>query len=124
MDLLIQGRNFQVNDRTREYISKKVLRLERHLPSIDQIRVDFSEEDTRSQEHRVLAKATVSVKGVIILTGEERAANAFAAIDTLIDNLDRRVKRHKGKTYRSEQAKKGRVASPRFVPPEETVEED
>ena len=125
MDLLIQGRNFEVNERTREYISKKVQRLQRHLPSIDTIRVDITEEGTRSQEHRVVVKVTVSVNdGATTLAGEERGPNAFTAIDILVDSLDRRIKRYKGKTYRSEKAKKRRDTSPRYMPPEEPVEED
>jgi ribosomal subunit interface protein len=121
MEILVQGRNFEVNDRVREYIAKKAQRLERHLPSIDTVRVEFTEEGTRSQQDRILARVTVSVNnGASTIAGEERGPNAFTVIDTLMDSLDRRVVRHKGKTYRSEQAKKGRDVSPRFKePPEE-----
>jgi putative sigma-54 modulation protein len=120
MELLIQGRNFEVGERTRDYIAKKVRRLQRHLPSIDTIRVELNEEGTRSQEHRMVARVTVSVNdGATTLSGEERGVNALAAIDLLIDSLDRRLKRHKGKRYRTEQAKKSRETSPRFMSPEE-----
>jgi putative sigma-54 modulation protein len=125
MELLIQGRNFEVGERTRDYIAKKVRRLQRHLPTIDTIRVELNEEGTRSQEHRMVARVTVSVNdGAATLSGEERGVNALAAIDLLIDSLDRRLKRHKGKRYRTEQAKKSREASPRFMSPEELADRD
>lgn len=118
MELLVQGRNFEVNDRIREYIAKKAQRLERHLPSIDTMRVEFTEEGTRSQQDRILVRVTVSVNdGASTITGEERGPNAFTVVDTLMDSLDRRVVRHKEKTYRTEQAKKGRNVSPRFKEP-------
>jgi ribosomal subunit interface protein len=124
MDVLVQGRNFNVTDRTREYISRKTQRLERHLPAVDQMRVDISEEGTRSQEHRIVVKVTLKAQGgAVTFSGEERAPNVFAAIDVLMDNLDRRLKRHKGKTYRSEQAKKGKVVSQRHLQAEEMAEE-
>jgi len=125
MELLIQGRNFEVGERTRDYIAKKVRRLQRHLPGIDTVRVELNEEGTRSQEHRMVARVTVSVNdGATTLSGEERGVNALAAIDLLIDSLDRRLKRHKGKRYRSEQAKKSRESSPRFMSPEELADRD
>ena len=125
MELLIQGRNFEVGERTRDYIAKKVRRLQRHLPGIDTVRVELNEEGTRSQEHRMVARVTVSVNdGATTLSGEERGVNALAAIDLLIDSLDRRLKRHKGKRYRTEQAKKSRESSPRFMPPEELADRD
>jgi len=125
MELLIQGRNFEVGERTRDYIAKKVRRLQRHLPGIDTVRVELNEEGTRSQEHRMVARVTVSVNdGATTLSGEERGVNALAAIDLLIDSLDRRLKQHKGKRYRSEQAKKSRESSPRFMSPEELADRD
>jgi len=125
MELLIQGRNFEVGERTRDYIAKKVRRLQRHLPGIDTVRVELNEEGTRSQEHRMVARVTVSVNdGATTLSGEERGVNALAAIDLLIDSLDRRLKRHKGKRYRTEQAKKSRESSPRFMPPEELADRE
>jgi len=122
MELQIQGRNFNVNERLRTYVARKVQRLHRHFPSIDLIRVEINAEGTRSQDHRVVAQITVGVNGATILNGEERGATAFAAIDVLVDTLDRRLRRHKGKTYRTEQSKKRREASPRYRPPEEPSE--
>ena len=52
-----------------------------------------------------MAQITLDVKGDV-LRAEERGANAMAAVDSVIDVMDRRVERYKSKVYRSEQARR------------------
>ncbi len=52
MQLIIQGKNIEVTDRLREYVEKKVSRLDRYMPNITEARVELSTESTRSAEHR------------------------------------------------------------------------
>ena len=115
MELAIQGRNLQVSDRLREYVTKKTARLQRHLSAVTSVKVEFTEENTRSEEQRLLVQMTVDVHGSI-LAGEERGSTPYAAFDVLLDVLDGRLQRYKGKLYKTEQAKRNREASPRFQP--------
>ena len=55
MQLIVQGKNIEVTDRVREYIEKKVSRLDRYLPNITEARVEVSTESARSAEHRQVA---------------------------------------------------------------------
>ena len=73
MELAIQGRNLQVSDRLREYVTKKTARLQRHLSAVTSVKVEFTEENTRSEEQRLLVQMTVDVHGSI-LAGEERGS--------------------------------------------------
>lgn len=118
MELVIQGRNLQVSERLREYVSKKATRLQRHMPPVRTVKVEFTEEATRSQEQRAMAQIVVDVNGTV-LSGEERSSTPFAAFDLCLDVMDTRLQRHKAKSYRTEQAKKNRDASPRFQEGEE-----
>ena len=113
MELAIQGRNLQVSDRLREYVTKKTARLQRHLSAVTSVKVEFTEENTRSEEQRLLVQMTVDVHGSI-LAGEERASTPYAAFDVLLDVMDGRLQRYKGKLYKTEQMKRSREASPRF----------
>ena len=71
-------------------------------------RVELKMENTRSQQDRIVAQVTLNCNGTI-LRGEERAPTINAAI---VDVLESRVRRLKGKLYRSEQFKKsGRASS-------------
>ena len=119
MEVRIHGRNLELDQMTRDYIDRKVSRLGRHLPGISTAAVELARENTRAQDQRVVAQATLDIDGTV-LRGEERGANAMSAVDSVIGVRDRRIERYKGKVYRSEQAKKaGKNASIRSagVPP-------
>ncbi|MGD9100332.1 MAG: ribosome-associated translation inhibitor RaiA [Anaerolineae bacterium] len=96
MQVTIQGRNFEITSRLREYIEAKAARLNRHLGTINQVRVDLAVEDTRAAQDRQIAQFTVYSKRTI-LRAEERTGDMFASIDAVMDKLDRQIERYKGK---------------------------
>jgi len=96
----IYGRNMDVTDRIQEYIEKKVSKLDRYLSGIEEARVDLAYvKSARSAADRQVAQITVRGKG-FILRSEERADDIFAAIDTALDKMQRRIERFKGKRNR------------------------
>ena len=58
MELQIRGRKLDLNDRTRDYITKKVDRLSRHLAGITTVTVELAGENARDQDSRVVAQLT------------------------------------------------------------------
>ena len=126
MDLKIQGRNLELDQAVRDHITKKMDRLGRHLPGITSAVVELAKGSNRDQTGKVVAQVTLDIDGSV-LRGEEGGANAVAAVDSVIDIMDRRVERYKGKAYRSLQAKKsGRGGSIRTAdaPPPAAEEDD
>lgn len=105
MELNIQAKNLQLNETTRDNIARKVNRLARHLPGITWATVELAMENTRAQDQRVVAQVTLDIHGTV-LRGEERGANAMAAVNSVVGVMDRRVERYKGKVYKSGQVKK------------------
>lgn len=105
MDLLIQGRNVTITPQIETYVGKRLERLERHLPSVTNVGVEVRWQETRSASDRASVEVTVNVDGTMI-RGEQRGSTIEAATDLVADVLDRRLSRHKGRSYRSEQAKK------------------
>lgn len=100
LEVEIYGRNIEVNDRIRDYVDKKVSKLDRYLPGIEEARVDLAYvKSARSAGDRQVAQLTVRGKG-FILRSEERADDIFAALDTALDKMQRRIERFKGKHYR------------------------
>lgn len=96
----IYGRNMEVNDRLNDYVTKKVSKLDRYLTGIDEARVDLAYvKSARSASDRQVAQITVRGKG-FILRSEERADDIFAALDTALDKMQRRIERYKGKRNR------------------------
>ena len=73
LEIEIYGRNLEVTDRIQEYVDKKVGKLDRYLPGIDEARVDLAYvKSARSAADRQVAQITVRGKG-FILRSEERA---------------------------------------------------
>jgi putative sigma-54 modulation protein len=115
----IYGRNMEVTDRITDYVNKKVSKLDRYLPGIEEARVDLALiKSARSAADRQVAQITVRGRG-FILRSEERGEDVFAAFDTALDKMQRRIERYKGKHYRGRGD--GRSAADVSAPSEEMV---
>ncbi len=91
MQITITGHQLEVTDALREYVNNKFSRLERHFDKITSIRVTLSVE-----------KINQKVDATILIAGGDVNANAehedmYAAIDLLVDKLDRQLIKHKEK---------------------------
>jgi putative sigma-54 modulation protein len=94
------AKNMEVTDRINDYLTKKVSKLDRFMPGIEETRVDLSfEKSARSADDRQIAQITVHGKGVVLRT-EERADDIFTAIDTALEKMQRKMERFKGKHFR------------------------
>jgi putative sigma-54 modulation protein len=96
----IVARNMRLTDNLKEYIEKKVDKLERYLQEIEEIRVEVTHaKSARSAADRQVAQLTVHGRGFILRT-EERADDVHAAFDTALDKMQRQIERYKGKRNR------------------------
>ena len=105
MEILIQPRNFRVNDQTRAYIQKRFAPLGRRLRGIGETKVEIRREPTRSSQEQVVVQVTTSVNGTL-LRAEERAATVNAAVDVVANALDRQVLKYKGRRLKNFKGKK------------------
>lgn len=93
-------RSMDLTDAIKDYVTNKVERLGRHLPQIEDVRVELTYlKSARSASDRFNAEITVRGKN-LTLRAEERADDLHAAFDTTLDKMDRQVERYKGKHYR------------------------
>jgi len=100
VEVEIYGKNMEVNERLQDHVTKKVSKLDRYLNGIEEARIDLSYvKSARSAADRQVAQITVRGKG-FILRSEERADDIYAALDTALDKMQRRIERYKGKHYR------------------------
>ncbi len=96
MQVIVQGKNLHVTDRLRDYVEKKVAKLDRYLASISEVRVELGTEKTRSYGDRQVAQLTVRAGGAI-LRAEERSGDIFMAVDMVMDKIKRQIDRYKSK---------------------------
>lgn len=91
MKIDIDGHHVEVTDSLREYVNSKINRVERHFDLVSSAHVVLSVEKQRQK-----AEATLLLKGNRVFA-ESVDEDMYAAIDKLVDKLDRQVKKHKEK---------------------------
>ena len=105
MDARIYSKGIELNAQAESYIQKKLTRLDRHLHTIANARLDISRTSARSQNERIVVQMTLDTTGRT-LRGQGKGINLFAAVDAVVDAMDRQIETYKGKYYRSSQGKR------------------
>lgn len=96
MKVVVHGRNVEITDWVQEYVDKKVQRLERHLPLMNEVRAELSQAKTKSAADRYTTQITIASNGQI-LRAEETNGDIFASIDAAVDKMARQIERFKGR---------------------------
>ena len=96
MELRITSRNFDASDGLKQYIEKKVTRIERHMPGVQDVSVELASQMMRTQGEQYVAQVTARASGAV-MRAEVRAPDSFEAVDAVFDKLQRQVDRYKGK---------------------------
>jgi putative sigma-54 modulation protein len=91
MQINLSGHHVDITTPLREYVNSKMERLERHFDHVTDIHVVLGVEKLRHK-----AEATMHISGGTIFA-EAVEENMYAAIDALVDKLDRQLKKHKEK---------------------------
>lgn len=91
MQLTVTGHHVDVSPALREYVDTKLSKLQRHFDHMTDIHCVLTVEKL---VHK--AEATIQLSGGTI-HADATEENMYAAIDGLVDKLDRQVKKHKEK---------------------------
>lgn len=91
MQLTVTGHHVDVTTALRDYVGQKLAKLERHFDNMTDIHCVLTVEKLAHK-----AEATVHLSGSTI-HADSVEADMYAAIDGLVDKLDRQVRKHKEK---------------------------
>jgi len=91
MNLNVTGHHLDVTQPIREYLASKLERLTRHFDHVIDVNVILSVERVQRK-----VEATVHVRGRDLFA-ESQNEDMYAAIDGLVDKLDRQIVKHKEK---------------------------
>ncbi len=94
MNLTISGHHLEVTPPLRAYVEQKLDRVTRHFDQVVDVSVLLTVDNQREKDRRQRAEVTLHVKGRDIFV-EQADQDLYAAIDQLMDKLDRQVMRHK-----------------------------
>lgn len=92
MQINISGHHVELTDPLRDYVNGKLDRLERHFDQISIVQTTLSIEKNRQK-----AETTLHIKGGQLFADAEHD-DMYAAIDLMVDKLDRQLLKHKEKT--------------------------
>ena len=96
MNLTISGHHLEVTPALRSYVTTKLERILRHFDQVVDVKVLLTVENQKEKDRRQRAECTLRVKGSDLFV-ESMNADMYAAIDELMDRLDRMVVRYKDK---------------------------
>ncbi|MCP5157589.1 MAG: ribosome-associated translation inhibitor RaiA [Ectothiorhodospiraceae bacterium] len=101
MQINVTGHHVEVTPALREYVQNKTGRLERHHDHATSFHVVLTVE---RQKHR--AEATMHLAGNRLFA-DASANDMYAAVDAMMDKLDRQLRRHKEKVTDHHRAEGG-----------------
>ncbi|CAH1904342.1 ribosome hibernation-promoting factor [Candidatus Nitrotoga sp. HW29] len=91
MNLNLSGHHLEITPAIREHVVSKLGKIERHFDNMIDVNVILSVEKLKQK-----AEANVHLSGKTIFV-ESEDTNLYAAIDNLIEKLDRQIIKHKEK---------------------------
>ena len=89
MNLHLTGRHVEITPAIRTYVTSKLVRINRHFENVIDVEVIMTVEKL---DQKVEANVHLSGKDIHVCANN---ADMYAAIDELIDRLDRQVIKHK-----------------------------
>lgn len=122
MRLQVKARHGHINDSVRRYAEEKLGKLDRRLHDLTFVELTLSREHNPSIKDDHAAEAIVHTKGPTIVASEA-AATYEAAIDKLLDKLERQVERYRDKRTHELRRKANHQEQPPPVPVEQ-IERD
>jgi putative sigma-54 modulation protein len=96
MRLQVKARHGHVDDSVRRYAEEKLAKLDRRLHDLTLVELTLSQEHNPSIAQDHIAEAIIFTKGPQIVA-REAATTYEAAIDRLLDKLERQVDRYRDK---------------------------
>ena len=94
MNLTISGHHLEVTPALRNYVTEKLDRIARHFDQLVDVKVLLTVENQKEKDLRQRAECNIHVKGSDLFA-HSASADLYAAVDDLVDKLDRQVVRHK-----------------------------
>ena len=91
MNLHLTGHHVEITPAIREYVTAKLARINRHFDHVIDVNVIMTVEKL---DQKIEANVHLSGKDIHVRSND---GDMYAAIDSLVDKLDRQVIRHKEK---------------------------
>lgn len=108
MNLTISGHHLEVTPALRTYVTTKLDRITRHFDQVVDVKVRLTVDNQKEKERRQRAECNIHVKGNDLFA-ESSHEDLYAAVDELVNKLDRQVVSHKERRQEHHHATPKRV---------------
>ncbi len=92
MQVSVTGRHVEVTESMKQHVEDKISKIKRHFDHVTDIHVILTVEKLEQK-----AEATVQISGAKLFADDVQE-DMYAAIDNMVDKLDRQIIKHKEKT--------------------------
>lgn len=92
MKVQVRGRNIDVTGALKDYVAKRVGKLDKYIDNFGDAQVTLTVE---KDSHRV--EVTIPIINGMILRGEESTGDMYTSIDLVVDKLEKQIEKYKGK---------------------------
>lgn len=117
MEILIRGSKVEITDSMKEYVKDKLSKLDKYF--VDQ----KLEASVLVKVHNYLQKVEVTIPlKSLILRAEEEQEDFYAAVDLVINKLERQIRKNKAKLQKRDKVKTKEFNLDDLIPIEETDE--
>ena len=93
MDYKLVTRGFSATDAVKDYVEKKVSKLEKVMPEGDHVHTEVKIE-RENKDFR--AELTVHIRGAVVRT-DEMTNDMYASLDLAVDAMDKKLEKYKNK---------------------------
>jgi ribosomal subunit interface protein len=97
MNYNVRGENIEVTPAIREYVEKKITKLERYFTEVPEANVNVNLRFNQDKTSKV--EVTIPLPN-LVLRAEETNVDMYGAIDLITDKLERQIRKHKTKVNR------------------------
>ena len=114
MEILIRGTKLDITDSMKDYVKDKLSKLDKYL--VDQ----KAKANVLVKVHNYLQKVEVTIPlKTLILRAEEEQQDFYAAVDLVINKLERQIRKNKAKLQKRDKAKSKEFNIDDIIPIEE-----
>src|SRR5271165_4298242 len=103
MQIHIKGRNVPVTDELRVHAERRLNKVARQVSDLARLEIELFKEPNPRVADRHVVEGTLYLKGVT-LRARERSPEMIHALNLIVDELARQVKRHRDKLRRRREA--------------------
>lgn len=91
MKIIIRGEKVEITDSMKDYVTEKLDKLNKYIDNTDSIEARIL---VKIRDHKQKVEITIPLKN-FVLRAEEEKEDFYAAIDVIIDKLERQIRKNK-----------------------------